>query len=198
MRIRGRKADREFRAQMWPRGYGVDSQLSPLACRRSGAFTLIEIMIVVGMIAIIMAWGLPSFVHTLQKDPMRQALNDITDGLKEARAQAILNGTPSEFVIRAEGGQLAVQQVGGVGSEQAVAGTSGGHSGFSARLSDDIAIEMLDVNFRDMMQAGEAHVRFHPNGTSDEFTIVIRSLAGEWRKISLEVTTGLPDWEVIK
>lgn len=198
MRICGRKASGEFRTQQWPCGSVLGSQLLCLDRPSRGAFTLIEIMIVVGMIAIIMAWGLPSFVHTLQKDPMRQAVSDMMEGLSHARAQAILSGTPSEFVIRAEGGQLAVQQVGGVGSGQTVAGTTGGHSGFSARLSDDIAIEMLDVNFHDMMQAGEAHVRFHPNGTSDEFTIVLRSLAGEWRKISLEVTTGLADWEVIK
>lgn len=172
---------------------------SPLAVRRAqDAFTLVEVMIVVGMVAIIMAWGLPSFVHALQRSPMRQAVNDIMEGCSHARAHAILSGAPAEFVIRADGGQLLVQPAAGGSGGTAHPGNGGSQPAFSARLGEDIAIEMLDVNFHDHMKAAEARVRFHPNGTSDEFTIVIRSPDGEWRKISLEITTGLANLEIIK
>jgi hypothetical protein len=39
-------------------------------------------------------------------------------------------------------------------------------------------------------------VRFFPNGTCDEMTLVLRSDKNEWRTISLEVTTGLASVEV--
>jgi len=55
----------------------------------------------------------------------------------------------------------------------------------------------LYVNLKDQMEADEAHVRFYPNGTSDEFTIVLES-KGEIRKISLECVTGLPAVQVIR
>jgi hypothetical protein len=41
-------------------------------------------------------------------------------------------------------------------------------------------------------------VRFHPNSTSDEFTVVLRSDQEEWRKVSLEVTTALADMAVVR
>lgn len=199
MRLKSPTTRVEGRKQESAGGGAGAAQPSTFDLRPIAAFTLIEIMIVVGMIAIIMAWGLPSFVHTLRKSPMRQAVSDIMEGLSHARARAILNGTPAEFVIRAEGGQLSVQQAAGSAGGTAQGGASqGGPSQFNARLDDDIAVELLDVNFHDHMQADEARVRFFPNGTSDEFTIVIRSPEGEWRKISLELTTGLASVEVIK
>ena len=57
---------------------------------------------------------------------------------------------------------------------------------------------MLDVNLMDQMEAPEARVRFFPNGTCDEFTLVLRSEKGEMRKITLESTTGLWDVEVLR
>jgi len=50
---------------------------------------------------------------------------------------------------------------------------------------------MLAVNFVEYKDAGEARVHFYPNGTCDDFTLILRSDQGEWRKISLEVATGL-------
>jgi hypothetical protein len=36
-------------------------------------------------------------------------------------------------------------------------------------------------------------LKFYPNGTCDEFTLVLHGENDEWRKITLEVVTGLPD-----
>ena len=69
---------------------------------------------------------------------------------------------------------------------------------FSARLADTIAIQLLDVNFHDQMKADEALVQFFPNGTSDEFTIVLAGDDGGIRKITLDVITGLADTEVLR
>lgn len=64
---------------------------------------------------------------------------------------------------------------------------------WSGKLSDQIKIEMLDVNFFEFKDEELAQVRFYPNGTSDEFTIVLNKDNHEWRKITLEVVTGLAD-----
>ncbi len=174
---------------------------------RCPAFTLIEIMVVVGILGMVLAMGMPSFIRALQKNSLRQAVSDITEACSDARAKAILLGVPTELVIRAQGGELAVSP-----APDTLAGASGraGESAggtataalaksrmFSARLHEDIAVTLLYVNLKDQMQADEAHVHFYPNGTSDEFTIVLEHEQGV-RKISLECVTGLASLEVIR
>ena len=63
---------------------------------------------------------------------------------------------------------------------------------FSAALEDNIAIRLIAVNFKDQMESPEIRVRFFPNSTSDEFTILFFSDEGE-RKVSLDVITALAD-----
>ena len=59
----------------------------PIANRKSrSAFTLMEIMIVVAIIGLIMAMGLPSIIKVLQKEGMRKAVSDLTDVCAAARA----------------------------------------------------------------------------------------------------------------
>ena len=53
-------------------------------------------------------------------------------------------------------------------------------------------VQLVDVNFVEMMDEPEARVRFYPNGTSDEFTIVY-SWHGKQRTVMLDVVTGLAE-----
>jgi len=57
---------------------------------------------------------------------------------------------------------------------------------------------LIDVNFQEMKEQREVHVRFFANGTSDEFTVLFHSSQQEVRKISLDVATALPELEVIR
>jgi hypothetical protein len=50
---------------------------------------------------------------------------------------------------------------------------------------------MLDVNLIERKDDEMARIRFYPNGTSDEFTLVLHSDKGDWIKIWLEITTSL-------
>ena len=175
--------------------------MSAKANFKHGAFTLIEIMIVVAIIALVMAIGLPPFVRTVKKKPLQQAVNAIMEGCNYARSQAIFQGVPMDFVIRAEDGQMTVRPArtaSGDGNEASAdllddhtrAKSGIGASGFTEYLADTIAVHLLDVNFVPQMEFAAARVRFYPNGTSDEFTMVLEE-DGQWRKITLEPVTGL-------
>ena len=69
-------------------------------------------------------------------------------------------------------------------------GTGEGAQATSGTFPDSIGVEMLDINMVEFRDADLARVRFFANGTCDEFTVVLRSDRNEWRKISLESTTG--------
>src|SRR5216110_2686999 len=71
-------------------------------------FTLIEIMMVVGILGMVLAMGMPAFIQSIRKDPLRQAVKDIEDACSKARAAAILRGSPVELVFRGASGQLNV------------------------------------------------------------------------------------------
>ena len=166
------------------------------------AFTLIEIMIVVAIIGIVMTMAVPTLYRQLHPESMQKAVSDIMEACSHARARAILEGVPTELVIRPGDRQIQVSVTSGASSEPGaieaeavVQRPAAGASVFAASLSDHIVIEMLDVNFFELKDEEEARARFYPNGTSDEFTIVLHSDKNEWRKITLEVVTGLADVE---
>ncbi len=165
---------------------------------RGGGFTLIEIMMVVGILGMVLAMGMPAFIQSIRRDPLRQAVSD-------------LRGSPVELVIRAEGGQLNVVPARDDKAEQTAASVEAqGQPGepstgkaasqspvFSARLNENVAVTLLYVNLKDQMEAEETRVHFYPNGTSDEFTMIVQAGNG-MRKISLECVTALATVEVIQ
>jgi prepilin-type N-terminal cleavage/methylation domain-containing protein len=174
-------------------------------------FTLIEIMIVIGIIAVVMTAGIPMFWKALAKDSMAKAVNDVLEGCKTARDRAILQNAPYDFIVRtrhdleAEFNVEASQirgQTGAAGTGSAAPAAHGPTSlmgGFPRVLSDEVAIRMLAVNFVDLVEdpnASEARVRFFPNGTCDDFTIVLERGAVR-RTVTVDIITGTA-YELIK
>jgi prepilin-type N-terminal cleavage/methylation domain-containing protein len=140
----------------------VVSQKSP---RR--AFTLIEMMIVVAIIGLVAAMGVPSILQALRKDGMRKAVSDVKEVLGNARARAIFSGKTTEVIFHPVEKRLE-----------------------SVALPDGVDIAMLDINLLDFGASDAARVRFFPNGTCDELTLVLHS-GDEWQKITLEFSTAL-------
>jgi prepilin-type N-terminal cleavage/methylation domain-containing protein len=187
----------------------------PVTRTDRGGFTLVEIMVVIGILTMVLAMGAPSFVRILKKEPLRQAASDVVEGLSHARAQAILQGVTTEFVLNAADGVMTVRLApdrgleatnsftgldlpdGSLPEAQSPASADSTMPPFSARLHPDIAVALLYVNLRDQMEAEEARVRFHPNGTSDDFTLLIESREG-MRKVFLDSITSLADQEIIR
>ena len=72
----------------------------------------------------------------------------------------------------------------------------GGGSIFTVTLSDRIIIEGLGINGLDYTEDEVSRVRFFPNGTSEEMSLILLSDRNERRNITLEVVTALAEFEV--
>jgi prepilin-type N-terminal cleavage/methylation domain-containing protein len=177
---------------------------------RISAFTLLEIMIVIGIMGMVMSIGMPSFLNMLSKDTMRQAVADVVEICGEARAQAIIKGVPSELCFNTQDRTFHILTTAApaplpnpagefADTPPAAAPAPPGKTALTKRISEDLVIEMLSVNFQEYKDEDEARVRFYPNGTCDEFTIVLQWPEKQlYRKITLDIITSLPDVEVIK
>jgi len=153
---------------------------SPLA----RAFTLIEIMVVVAIMGIILAAGIPSLYGFFHKSGIRKTLTDVQDTCRSARQKAIISGNSADLVIHPRDGTMEV--AGGVDKS---------YSGWatSAKI-EGTKLQALKINnsHEDLSQADEVRVRFYPNGTCDEMIMIFMSDNNELKGISLEITTALP------
>ena len=189
---------------------GCRTALGARRAGQRGGFTLIELMVAVGIIAVIMSIGIPTLYQMKHADSMRKAVSDVMEICANARARAILDGTTMELHIRlrersfsvSAGSATAAEDSHGTGAFMAPTGQGGGHSSgggggsLSAQLSPSIIIEGLGISGEDWTEDEEARVRFYANGTCDEMSIVLLSDKGERRNIFLEVVTGMADFEV--
>lgn len=137
-------------------------------------------MIVVAIMGMVLAMGMPSIVKTLRKEGMRKAVDDVMDACKSARSEAILKQKTADVVFHPADGTISAP-----GAQ-------------TATFPNNVQIQILGVNFVQYERADEARIHFFPNGTSDEFTIVLQDDQFQTRKISLDVMTALPDVEAIR
>mgnify|MGYP003313870993 FL=1 len=63
------------------------------------AFTLIELMVVMGLMMIIIAVGVPRMVQG-NRTPLGESLNAVMEACAAARRQAILSGSTAKVTIR--------------------------------------------------------------------------------------------------
>lgn len=180
------------------------SNASPFLGAR--AFTLLELMIVIAIMGIILTMGVPIVYRMRHEAPLRRGVKDIVEVCSHARAMAILQSKavcvvfhPREMTFGISGGSPSPKtNPAGEVSEAAFLPPPSTSAGTSGRFSEQIAIEMLDVDLSEYKDADEVKVWFYPNGVCDELTIILfdpGAARDPRRAISWEVTTGLANVE---
>jgi len=129
-------------------------------------------MIVVAIIGLIAAMGVPSILQMMQKDGMRKAVSDVTDLLRDARKDAIMKNETATVSFHPADNRLDSS------------------FGKSVTLPEGVAMEAIGINLMDFSETEESQVRFFPNGTCDELTLVLHAGADR-RKITLEFSTSI-------
>jgi type II secretory pathway pseudopilin PulG len=138
-------------------------------------------MMVVAIIGLTLTMGLPSFYRSIRKEGMGKAESELVEACQSARRDAIMNNHTAELVLNPVDGTFEV---------------AGAYE--RKELPNDVKIDLLGVNFIDLTRAPMARVHFFPNGTSDEFTVVIHSLDGAVREIDLDMVAALPVVKAIR
>ena len=172
----------------------------------SPAFTLIELMVVVGIMGIILTIAVPGLYRQLHPNPLQKAVDDIREACKAAREMAVLRGATTSLAIDLKNRSFSVQGASAPGPESGISPEGPAamsrvadvsSSARSFQLSDRVIIEGLGINGLDWTEDEHAEVRFYPKGTSDEFSIVLRFVDNaELRNIWLDAITGYPEFEV--
>jgi prepilin-type N-terminal cleavage/methylation domain-containing protein len=148
--------------------------LETCATLKIGAFTLIEIMMVVAIIGLTLTMSIPSFHHMLQREGIGKVERDLVEACQKARQAAIMNNQTTDLVIRPLDHTFGVP-----GAFDTVT------------IPPEVTINALGVNFIPMETQEEARVHFFPKGTSDEFIIILHGYDGSYRTIYLDVVTAL-------
>jgi type II secretory pathway pseudopilin PulG len=151
-------------------------------------------MIVVAIIGLIAAMGIPAMLQSLQKEGMRKAVSDVNEILTTARAQAILQGRTKAVVFHPHEKKLEIADVAARESDTTEGDTISKTTPLgmaSTILPGNVEFAMLDINLMDFGGSELARVRFFPNGTCDEMTIILHA-NDDWEKITLDFSTGIP------
>jgi prepilin-type N-terminal cleavage/methylation domain-containing protein len=162
---------------------GRPTSFGPCRAAAARAFTMIEIMLVIGILGLVLGLSAPSFYQAVKTGAMRQAVSGLTEACETAKARAILGGhtvkltfQPRDRTFSVEGGPMPGVRPGAKGG-----GT----------MDDSLVVEMLDVNLIEHRDADVAEVRFFPEGTCDELTVILHSDQNNWVKLSLNPVTSI-------
>jgi prepilin-type N-terminal cleavage/methylation domain-containing protein len=157
------------------------------------AFTLVEIMIVVIIIGITVAVGVPAFVRTFEKNPLQQAEADLLAMCGSARLSAITQQRPVDLVVRLLERSFALQPVEVVetppveGEEVDPPKPVALAPPFVLAREVQFAVTASSQSFEDER---EVRVRFFPDGTCEDLRVKLESGHGR-RILVLEVATAL-------
>jgi prepilin-type N-terminal cleavage/methylation domain-containing protein len=154
---------------------------------RRGAFTLLELMVVVGIIGLVAAMSVPSILSMRRQAPMAKAIGDLREMCERARAGAVLRNTKATMVFEPRAGKVELE---GGDNNAALTTRQGTGPVQSSQFDPSVNVEQLWINAQDFTGVAAAPVTFYDDGTSDEMILVL-TCAGQRQKVSLEFSTAL-------
>ena len=154
---------------------------------RRAAFTLLELMVVVGIIGLVAAMSVPSILSMRRQAPMAKAIGDLREMCERARAGAVLRNTQATMVFDPRAGKVELE---GGDDNSALTTRPGTGPVRSSQFEPGVNVEQLWINAQDYTSVASVPVTFYNNGTSDEMVLVL-TCAGQRELISLEFSTAL-------
>ena len=153
------------------------------------AFTLLEVMIVVGIMAMIMAISLPALRYAGKKEPLDMAVEMITDLTDKARADAIIDRRKQLVVINLESAEKGLAIFGLPEVQRQLAGDG-------QLIEIHMEPQILGTNrFPDSVSFTPPKVLeiwFRPDGTCDGADMIL-SESGRVYRLFLEPSTSLTE-----
>ncbi|MSR67031.1 MAG: type II secretion system protein [Pedosphaera sp.] len=163
---------------------------------RRSAFTLLEIMIVVGLIGIFLVVGIPAFVMMREKADLERSVDYLVTACTTARTQAILSGRAHDMIFNSVERTLSVVMVAGESMENGVVDPTDERGETQPippqkvwRFPEGVSLEVNAVSEDE--DGIEYRCRFYPNAICDDFQMVLSDVSGEYQ-ILLEAPTGQP------
>ena len=166
------------------------------------AFTLIELMVVVAIVGLVLAMGIPSLLMAVRKEGMRKGVSDVMDACSEARSRAIFQGKTTEIIFHPQENRWEIanapddaqmpmdDMMDNTNPAPAQTEHSPWAEAATGTLPEGVVFALMDINLEDYLGSSDARVRFFPNGTCDEARLVLLS-RGEKEMITLEFATSL-------
>jgi len=143
---------------------------STIGRRNSGAFTLMELVLVLVVVSVVLAMAAPSLRGFFASRQTADAATTMLSLTKWARSQALAQGCPCRLNIDSESGTcwLTVQQAGAFVDLNC-------EMGRRFRLPEGASVSVRT----DPAGPDVPYVQFYPNGRSDAITIEIHGRQGE-------------------
>ncbi len=165
-------------------------------CRRG--FTLIELMVVLVLLSIMLAFSIPRFRTTILDDPLKQAARQLISLIREARQRAAVSDLGCYLEFDIEGGAIKLfcpvptRTIGDEEADDDGAGEDGPM--LSITVPEPVAIESIFAADNERLSTGTAVLWINRRGLMEPSII---NLSDGDETVGLRVSPFLPAVEVV-